>query len=278
MVFGFLKRLTGGGDDASAGGASNGGRARFQGRLEIDRPTYAIGDVHGRFDLMEALLTRIGDDIAARGLEAPRIVFMGDYVDRGEQSAEVLARLTALLDEGHAGAEVIALRGNHEQMMLDFIEQPADAGPRWIRNGGLQTLASYGVGGVQLTAEGEALEPAAAALDAALGPSRATVEGLDVWHRFGTVIFAHAGGDPDTPPELQSDRTLTWGTPRFFQFARDDGLWTVYGHYIVDEAHAAQGRIAVDTGAFHSGVLSAARLLPGEAGAEADLAFLTTED
>jgi len=163
-------------------------------------------------------------------------------------------------------------------MMLEFIDAPEESGARWLRNGGLQTLASFGVGGVQLTTEGEALIPAAEAFGAALGDLRETVETLDVWHRFGTVIFAHAGGDPDTPPDLQSDRTLTWGTPRFFQFARGDGLWTVYGHYIVDDAHAAQGRIAVDTGAFHSGVLSAARLIPGDAEADADLAFLTTVD
>ncbi|MEM1313283.1 MAG: metallophosphoesterase [Pseudomonadota bacterium] len=272
----FLRNLLGGGDASARG---DGSRAkRFDGRLEIDRTTYAIGDVHGRLDRLDALLERIAAD--AEGAEGPaRILLMGDYVDRGEQSAEVLRRIKTLLAEGHAGAEVLALRGNHEEMMLQFLDDPEGGGPRWLRNGGLQTLASFAVVGVTPEAEGEPLVAAAGRLAEAAADVVPMLRTLPAWHGFGTVWFAHAGLDPDLPPDLQSERTLVWGTPRFFQFARGDGRWAVYGHYIVDEAHAAQGRIGVDTGAYATGVLSAARIAPApEAGAEATLTFLTSED
>lgn len=261
---GFLKRLFGGGDSPRRGGKS------FDAPLEIDRPTYAIGDVHGRFDLLRRLLDRIEADARERGHGDFRLVLMGDYVDRGEQSAEVLALLRKLLEGGGPAAETVALRGNHEEMMAQFVAEPESAGPRWLRNGGLQTLLSYGVGGVASTSDIDGMVEAGARLAQVAAADLALTGALPVWRRHGSVLFSHAGADPELPPELQSDDTLTWGTPRFFQLPRRDGLWCVYGHYVVDEAHASQGRIAVDTGAYHSGVLSAVRLDGPEPG------FLTT--
>jgi serine/threonine protein phosphatase 1 len=175
---------------------------------------------------------------------------------------------------------VLALRGNHEEMMLEFVDAPELGGPRWLRNGGLQTLASFGVGGITATTEGEELIAPAARLAEAAAEVAPMLRELPAWLGFGSVWFTHAGLDPELPPDLQSERTLVWGTPRFFQFPRKDGRWSVYGHYIVDEAHAAQGRVAVDTGAYASGVLSAARIAPVASGDgdEAELSFLTTAD
>jgi serine/threonine protein phosphatase 1 len=272
-VIGPLRRLFGRRETAEGPRVRKGPRG-FDAPLEIDRPTYAVGDVHGRFDQLERLLARIAEDAAARALQAPRLVLMGDYVDRGEQSAEVLSRVQGLLrrPEGAGFGEVIALRGNHEAMMLEFLEEPTRGGPRWLRNGGLQTMLSFGVGGVQLSSEGEELEAAAERLAAAAGGLTEMLRALPSWTRHGNVLFAHAGGDPETPPELQGESTLIWGTPRFFQHARSDGLWCVHGHYVVDEASAAQGRISIDTGAYATGVLSAVRL-------EEDRAeFLTSVD
>ena len=271
-MIGVLRRLFGGGGEAETPSRRRGPRG-FDAPLEIDRPTYAIGDVHGRFDCLDRLLARIAEDAGARGDEAPRLVLMGDYVDRGEQSAEVLARIADLrrAPEAAGFGEVAALKGNHEAMLLDFLDEPERGGPRWLRNGGLQTLLSYGVGGVQISSEGEALDAAAGRLAAAMGAE--TVEmlrDLPLWLRHGNVLFIHSGGDPATPPELQGENTLIWGTTRFFQMPREDALWTVYGHYVVDEAEASQGRIAVDTGAYATGVLSAARIADGE------VAFLTS--
>ncbi len=270
---GFLKRLLGGGKAASTGAAKKGGQG-FDAPLEIDMPTYAIGDMHGRADLLERLLGRIHHDAQDRGFEAWRLVTMGDYVDRGEQSAQVLARLRGILAHGgwkDGPAEVVALRGNHEEMMVSFVDAPADAGARWLRNGGLQTLMSYEIGGVAPTMDGEALVEVADRFARAAAADLEMVRALPAWARFGKVLFAHAGADPEAPPELQSDRTMTWGVSRFFSIPRRDGLWVVYGHYVVDEAGHAGGRIAVDTGAYYSGVLSAVRL---ESGAEP--AFLTS--
>ncbi|MEC9434601.1 MAG: metallophosphoesterase [Pseudomonadota bacterium] len=269
---GFFRRLFGGGGDDAEGGRKPARHPRgFDAPLEIDLPTYAIGDVHGRDDLLARLLATIEADAAGRGFGRDwRLVLMGDYVDRGEGSAQVLARVRGLLEGDGPAGETHALRGNHEAMMAAFAEDPA-AGPRWLRNGGLQTMVSYGVGGVELTREDADLTASAAALARAAAPDLAMIAELPVFLRFGTVLFSHAGADPELPPDLQSERTLIWGTPRFFQETRRDGLWCVYGHYIVDEAHVAQGRVAVDTGAYHSGVLSAVRLEHG-----AEPAFLTT--
>tara|TARA_B100002003_G_scaffold243138_1_gene267149 strand:- start:64 stop:894 length:831 start_codon:yes stop_codon:yes gene_type:complete len=274
---GFLKRLLGGRreDSASAVGPkkARGGQG-FDAPLEIDMPTYAIGDVHGRADLLERLLGRINEDAQQRGFDAWRLVTMGDYVDRGEQSAQVLARLRGLATHGGwqgGPAEIVALRGNHEEMMVSFVDAPAESGSRWLRNGGLQTLMSYEVGGVSPTTEGEALVEVAERFARVAAADLEMVRSLPAWARFGTVLFAHAGADPEAPPELQSDRTMTWGVSRFFSIPRRDGLWVVYGHYVVDEAGHAGGRIAVDTGAYYSGVLSAVRLESGAAPA-----FLTS--
>lgn len=254
-MVGFLKRLIGGGAAAPAR------RGRFDAPLSIDRPTYAVGDVHGRDDLLARLLPRLIDDARAQGTPHPRLVLMGDYIDRGEQSAEVVERVAALLSgAGDWPGEVHALRGNHEQMMLDFLDAPEAEGGRWLRNGGLQTLLAFGVGGLTPNPAPEALADIAARLAAALGPQAALLRGLPAMLQFGQVLFAHAGADPALPPAMQSERSLLWGTPAFLQAARTDGLWVVHGHYVVDEAYAAAGRIATDTGAYHTGTLSAVRL------------------
>jgi hypothetical protein len=195
--------------------------------------------------------------IKAQGLIVPTII---DIIIEGVHGEEVYA------DFGNISPGPIACL----KLMAEFVAEPESAGPRWLRNGGLQTLLSYGVGGIASTNDIDGMVEAAERLAELAGPDLAMMQALPVWKRYGQVLFSHAGADPELPPELQSDETLTWGTPRFFQLPRKDGLWCVYGHYVVDEAHASQGRIAVDTGAYHSGVLSAVRLDGPEPG------FLTT--
>lgn len=240
----------------------------FDAPIEIDRPTYAVGDIHGRHDLLIALLERIADDAARHGFEDARLVFLGDYVDRGEESAQVLATLGALARDG--GDSVALLRGNHEQMLLDFIADPAAGGPRWLSNGGLQTLMSYGVGGLGPASDPQALTDAAARLAQAMGPDLDLLRLTPDSALFGRVLFAHAGADPALPPERQEARALLWGAPGFRRTPRADGLWVAHGHWVVDEPSAEQGRIALDTGAWFSGRLTAARIAQGE------VAFLQT--
>ncbi|WP_373355353.1 metallophosphoesterase [Pseudoroseicyclus sp. CXY001] len=225
--------------------------ASFTAALAPDAPLAVIGDVHGCDSLLAGLLARLAE-------EAPdhRIVLAGDLVDRGEQSAEVLRRARTL------DAEV--LMGNHEAMMLAFLEHPRSEGPRWLANGGLQTLASFGIGGLGLAPAPEALREAAAALREAMGPELLDwLAARPMLFRSGNVAVIHAGGEPGLPIDEQPERASLWGSPSFLQETRADGIWVVRGHVIVPEPQAAEGRISIDTGAFATGCLSAALIGAG---------------
>jgi serine/threonine protein phosphatase 1 len=233
----------------------------FDAPLAPKIPFYAVGDLHGRADLLETALERIAADRAAQGNAKAPIIFLGDYVDRGENSAAVLARLRALQGEDNS---TICLMGNHEKMMLEFLDDPVSRGGRWLRNGGLQTLASYGVGGLSERAPAEDLMEASDALREALP------EGTEAWLRAlptrwqsGNICCVHAAMDPELGPDLQSRSTLLWGHPEFFTHARQDGLWVIHGHTIVPEPEQAGGRIAIDTGAYATGRLTVAALSEG---------------
>lgn len=245
-------------------------RKRLSGRagagLASDGLVYAVGDVHGRADLLAMLLDRIDADREMRGGRGG-IVFLGDYVDRGDQSREVLELLLERVGEARPP---VFLMGNHERMLLDFVEDP-EAGRRWLRFGGLQTLMSYGVGGVGGGGGGADLTPVRDRLIEAMGPHLDFLRTrLALSHRSGNVLFVHAAADPRVPPERQEQEVLLWGAPDFESRARQDGLWVVHGHTVVSEPRSAGGRVAVDTGAYFSGRLSAARI-DGET-----LDFITT--
>ena len=247
----FLKRLLGG---AAA--------PRFTTAIAPDGPVFVIGDLHGSHTYLIDLLTQMDtrDSTATR-------VFVGDYVDRGEHSADVLRTLYDMKDD----PRVICLIGNHEDMMFGFIDAPEAKGPRWLRYGGLQTLASFGIGGVTSSSEGDALVTACTALKAAMGPDMLDwLRGLPaIWHS-GNLTVVHAGADPVTPLNLQPNKTFTWGHPDFASTLRTDGQWIAHGHTIVDQAAAVDGKIAVDTGAYATGILTAAYVTTG------DVTFLQT--
>lgn len=245
----LLRRLFGGGEPA---------RQSFEAPLAPEQPFYAVGDIHGRDDLLARLL----DKIDAAEPEA-MIVCVGDYVDRGEQSADVLRRLHARATA--AADRFVCLMGNHEEMMLNFLDTPEEAGPRWLRYGGLQTLASFGLRGLTERSEGAALTDARGRLrDGLLAPElEAWLRALPRHWQSGNVAVVHAAADPDLPMEEQPDKTLIWGHPRFEHVARKDGIWVVHGHTIVDAPLTAQGRIPIDTGAYATGRLTAARIMPG---------------
>lgn len=224
-----------------------------------DRPVAAIGDLHGRYDLLTALEQRLRDEADA----GAAWVFLGDYVDRGPDSAGVLDWLRGR--QQAAPDQVICLKGNHEKMMLDFIDDPAGKGARWLVNGGMETLASYGIDGQPARHGAEEALEAADALEAALP------EGMQDWLRAlplhwasGNIHCVHAGMDPARAPEAQEPRSLLWGHPAFLRQPRADGLTVVHGHTIVDAPWLGDGRICVDTGAYRSGRLTAA-LLAGDA-------------
>lgn len=230
-----------------------------------DHRLLVIGDIHGSEELLGQKLKDIDDFVSeylAPEGEVPIVVFVGDYVDRGEESAAVLKWLFELQQD--LPDNVVCLLGNHERMMLDFLDDPAGRGVRWLRNGGLQTLASFNIGGVRERSSAEELVEASEELEQALP------EGLLDWlrqlplmYRSGNVCVVHAAMDPHLAPDDQSTQALLWGHRDFLTTARDDGLWVVHGHTIVPEPEICKSRISIDTGAYHSGRLTVAAIEPG---------------
>ncbi len=189
-------------------------------------------------------------------IECDTLVLVGDYIDRGEDSAGLLKRLVALKEEH--GEKVVLLKGNHEDMLLKFLEDPEQNGRRYLRYGGLQTFASYGFGGVLESSSGETLVEARNRLKSAMGEDvLALLSNLPLFYRNGNIGVVHAGADPELPLNIQNPRHLMWGHPDFSKRARTDRLWIAHGHTIVPEVSIASGRIAVDTGAYATGKLSA---------------------
>ncbi|WP_138935634.1 metallophosphoesterase [Roseovarius arcticus] len=222
-------------------------------------PICIVGDLHGRLDLLQRML----DAIDARpDAGAHRIVFVGDMIDRGPQSAAILNQLSEM--SSAAPGHVICLMGNHERMMLDFLDDPARHGPLWLGNGGNETLASFGLAPWTRNAGVSAdkrLERLGAALAAAMPSEIAKwLKALPLVWREDGLVATHAGADPSRAIEDQSAQTHLWGHPSFLRQKRYDGLWVAHGHTIMDEGHAQSGRIAVDTGAWRTNRLSAAWL------------------
>jgi len=210
-------------------------------------PFQVVGDIHGRLDLLHLILDASDPDLP--------LICVGDYVDRGEDSAGVLRLLTE--------ASHLCLMGNHEEMLLKFLDAPESGGAQWLRHGGLQTLASFGVAGVTTTSGPGALAAASDALRRAMGDELiAWLRGLPLWHLTGNVAVVHAGADPARPVDAQHN-SLLWGHPDFARTPRSDGLWVVHGHTVVDRPMTEGNRIAIDTGAFGTGRLTMAQISPG---------------
>ncbi len=225
----------------------------FDAPVAPDESFFVIGDLHGCDSLLTRLLDKI--DQADKDGQA-RLVFVGDYVDRGEESAAVLRRLFALQD-----TSAVCLAGNHEDMMLKFIDHPVERGARWIKFGGLQTLASFGVSGVSTGSSGEALEYARDQLIEAMGDDLIDwLRALPTFWQSGNVAVVHAAADPSVPIDQQEERVLKWGHKDFRDKPRQDGIWTVHGHTIVDNPIIENGRVAIDTGAYATGRLTAASI------------------
>lgn len=215
---------------------------------------YAVGDMHGRLDLFEVILARIEADAAGWPGEV-EVVLLGDYVDRGPDSAALLDRLSAPLPEW---ARWTLLRGNHEQAMLDSIE--GVGGDRvlrlWLDNGGREAVRSYGVAAP--LAYGDDLDAIDTELRAHV-PERhlALLRGLKLMHRVGDYLFVHAGIRPGVPIEAQDERDLLWIRNEFLNCRDDHGFVVVHGHSITPEVTERDNRIGIDTGAFATGRLTA---------------------
>jgi len=216
---------------------------------------YAIGDIHGRADLLGRLHRKILADAADATAMRKVVVYIGDYVDRGPDSFGVV---NMLIEDPLDGFERHHLKGNHEDFLLRFLDPGAHDDGTWMLNGARQTLESYGVEWSDMAygADGSA---AARQKFADFMPEshRSFFQGLELSHREGDYLFVHAGIRPGVPVEAQRPFDLMWIRDAFLDSDADHGCVVVHGHSIVPEPEMRPNRIGIDTGAFRSNRLTA---------------------
>ncbi|MGC6399103.1 metallophosphoesterase family protein [Sphingomonas sp. FW199] len=223
------------------------------GRIPDGMRVYAIGDVHGRLDLLDALLARIDAEDAARGPAERHLVFLGDLMDRGPDSAGVIDRVMRL---AQADPRVRLLIGNHEEVMISALEGKREALRLFHRIGGRPTMHSYGVSEAEIMAAD--WDELAAAFQAAVPPEHlAFLKSGEDLIEIGDYAFVHAGIHPDVPLAQQKVADLRWIREPFLTHRAALPRIVVHGHTITDGVEWMTGRIGVDTGAYASGRLSA---------------------
>lgn len=225
--------------------------ARVPGGVRI----YAIGDIHGRSDLLADLHARIRADasLAVKGTRCV-VIYLGDYVDRGPDSPGVIE---TLLSAPLPGFTQVFLRGNHEAQFLDFLEH-AKGGAEWLRLGGDATLHAYRTPWPSDGAQDDRLAALAENLARAVPREhKAFLHGLRNFVSVGDYFFVHAGVDPLRPLDDQEPRDLLWIRRRFLDWQENFGKVVVHGHSTSRKPEVRGNRIGIDTGAYLSGTLTA---------------------
>lgn len=219
---------------------------------------YAVGDIHGESALLDRLLSIIAQDMAGRADRRAVLVFLGDYIDRGPDSCGVLDRLAgAPLPAPLAGAETRFLAGNHEAAMLDFLADPIN-NARWLDFGGAAALSSYGVRASVGVRDRKRLKELRDQLaDRLPDAHRRFLKMLENWASYGDYAFVHAGVKPGRALSRQRRDDLLWLREPFLSSSLRHEKVIVHGHTIVDAPEIHPNRIAVDTGAYATGVLTA---------------------
>jgi serine/threonine protein phosphatase 1 len=219
------------------------------GSLPSHMRVYAVGDVHGCLERLVALHADIAADLAERPIAQPLLIHMGDYVDRGPDSAGVIDRLVRgdLPD-----LPVVNLMGNHEDLMLSAVDHPSDASVQlWLMNGGANSLHSWGISRTSAPAEWAGRLPA---------QHLAFLRNLVTSHSAGGYLFVHAGMRPGLPLERQSPHDLLWIREPFLSSSADFGAVVVHGHTPRGRPEVRRNRIGIDTGAVMGGRLTCAVL------------------
>jgi serine/threonine protein phosphatase 1 len=243
MLGGFVKRIR---------EAVGGGEPRIA-RVPDGLRLYAIGDIHGRDDLLADLLARIEDDARRRPPARNILIYLGDYVDRGLRSRQVLERLIAGPPQGF---EAVYLKGNHEAAMLEFLND-ANFGRTWKYYGGLETLHSYGINELTLSDNPDDFVRARDHLDRVLPPDhRRFLENLVLSTEFGDYFFAHAGVSPGIALSRQVEDDLLWIRDSFLNSDQWFGKVVVHGHTPKEKPVFRSNRIGIDTGAYMTNTLT----------------------
>jgi serine/threonine protein phosphatase 1 len=214
---------------------------------------YAIGDIHGRLDLIEDILEKIAADNAARAPARTTIVFLGDLIDRGSQSAGVIELLR---NYRPPFAETIFVMGNHEEVLLRVLAGETELLPHWLSFGGAESVRSYGIdpADLQPRSGGAALKLLRAAIP---HEHLEFIQSFRDSYSLGPYLFVHGGIRPGVPLAEQDPEDLRWIRSSFLDDETDHGVIVVHGHTISEQVQVRPNRIGIDTGAFWTGVLTA---------------------
>jgi serine/threonine protein phosphatase 1 len=212
---------------------------------------YAIGDIHGRADLLRTMLETIEQHRSGCPIDRMILVFLGDYVDRGPSSREVLDLLVAC-GRRH---ESVFLKGNHESLMWSFLQDSAVL-DGWRTCGGLETLVSYGLRPSFNPNEGDKRDLAEQFVRAVPTTHVKFLQSLQLFFICGEFLFVHAGIRPNLPLEKQKERDLLWIREEFLEYEKEFQFFVVHGHTPVREPEIRPNRLNIDTGAFATGRLT----------------------
>lgn len=229
-------------------------KAQGEARLPNQVRVYAIGDIHGRFDLFRKLMRQIEEDHASRGEALVRVIVLGDFIDRGPDSAALAKSLQTI---AATSPNFIVLKGNHEAAMVDGLDGDERAFQLWLENGGDAALASWGVPDWMIASQ-DFHELAFFARKVIPPEVLDWMRNLEISHRCGDYFFVHAGVRPGIPLAKQDMYDMLWIRDQFLQCEEWHGAMIVHGHSI-DEAgpQLMRNRIGVDTGAYRTGMLTA---------------------
>jgi serine/threonine protein phosphatase 1 len=214
---------------------------------------YVVGDVHGRLDLLEELLAKIHAELQHHPSRKTLLAFVGDLIDRGPSSAQVIERLRTYRRDG---IRTVFLLGNHEEVLLRILNGDAQLITKWRWFGGSECLQSYGIDPGQFAhlSDEQALELVRQAIPKA---HQQFLESFVDSCRFGDYLFVHAGIRPGIDLEQQQQSDLRWIREPFLDDESDHGFMVVHGHTITADVDERHNRIGIDTGAYRTGVLSA---------------------
>lgn len=234
------------------------GAASPSASVPADTVVYAIGDIHGRHDLLEKIQSGIAQDASRRTARRKLVVYLGDYFSRGPASRRVLESVRSWRLPGGEEQEIVALKGNHEDLALRFLAGELATGRHWFDYNGLDALADYGVQPPDRQALDDAILEDLRQRFATALPSEhlAFLQSLRVSHREGGYYFVHGGIRPGVALDAQTEHDRMWIRNAFLDSNRDHGVTVIHGHSITATPTVRHNRIGIDTGAYASGILT----------------------